>query len=103
MDLNNKLTQLLKNVGDMSLKRRARVIIEAMALKKGDSVIDIGCGDGFLLYLLSNLPIKLNLIGFDKNKIVLKNAKDNLNSKNIRLIEGDIINTENLSFICSPN
>jgi len=83
-----KLEILLEKVGDMSLKRRARKIINELNLKEGDRIIDIGCGDGFYLYLLSNLPIKLNLVGFDYDQIVLTNARKNLASKKIKLVQG---------------
>lgn len=91
-----KLDELLENVGDMSLKRRARKLILDLELKKGDSVVDLGCGDGFYLYLLSRLPMKLKLIGFDHDKVVLENARKNLllhntDPNNIKLIKGDLI------------
>ena len=85
-----KTLELLENVGDMSLKRRARKIIEELDLKDGDEVLDLGCGDGYYLYFLSNLPLKLKLIGFDHDPIVLANARKNLSSKKIKLIRGDI-------------
>lgn len=83
-----KLDKLLSNVGDMSLKRRAKKIIKGLDLKKGDKIIDVGCGDGFYLYILSHLPIKTNLLGYDYDKIVLANAKKNLGPKKIRLVNG---------------
>lgn len=86
-----ELDKLLKNVGDMSLKRRARKQILDLELNKGDSVIDLGCGDGFYLYLLSYLPIKLKQIGFDQDEIVLENARKNLLPKKIKLVRGDLI------------
>lgn len=86
-----ELDKLLENVGDMSLKRRARKQIIDLELKKGDKIVDLGCGDGFYLYLLSHLPVKLKLIGFDQDKIVLENARKNLLPKKVRLVKGDLI------------
>lgn len=85
-----KLDKLLENVGDMSLKRRAHKIILNLELKENDSIVDLGCGDGFYLYLLSNLPMSLKLTGFDHDKIVLNNAKKNLVNKKVKLILGDV-------------
>lgn len=87
-----KLAYLLQNVGDMSLKRRAKKIVEELDIKENDEIIDVGCGDGYFLYLLSNLPVKLNLAGFDNDKLVLGNAGKNLNTKKIKLILGDVTN-----------
>lgn len=87
-NVNERLEELLKNVGDMSLKRRAKKIIRGLDLKEGDKIIDVGCGDGFYLYLLSNLPIKLDLVGFDYDQTVLTNARKNLGSKKIKLVSG---------------
>lgn len=90
-----KLDKILENVGDMSLKRRARKIILNLELKENDSIADLGCGDGFYLYLLNSLPTKLKLIGFDHDDVVLANAKKNLRDKKVELILGDI---QKLSF-----
>lgn len=90
MDIGNKLSQLLENVGDISLKRRASRVILGLELKSDDEIIDLGCGDGFYLHLLKNLPVKLRLTGFDLDKLVLKNAMNNLGTRDIKLIEGDI-------------
>lgn len=86
-----KLDKLLDNVGDMSLKRRARKLILDLDPQKGDQIIDLGCGDGYYLYLLNNLPGRPKLIGFDNDKVVLRNARKNLISKDIKLIEGNLI------------
>lgn len=85
----DKLEKLLENVGDMSLKRRARRIIEELNPKPDEKIIDLGCGTGYYLFLLSNLPIKLNLTGFDFDKQALSEAKATL-SKKIKFITGDL-------------
>lgn len=90
MDLKN-IENLLSNTGDMALKRRARNIIEGLDLKEADKVLDIGCGDGYYLYLLSNLGLKLNLTGTDYSKFDLKRARKNLGNKKIRLVYGDLM------------
>lgn len=83
------LLRLLGNVGDMSLKRRASKILEGLDLKAGDKILDVGCGDGFFLYLISALPIKLTLVGLDHDKRILTIARKNLANRRLRLVYGD--------------
>ncbi|MCL4418058.1 MAG: class I SAM-dependent methyltransferase, partial [Actinobacteria bacterium] len=85
-----KLEKLLANVGDMSLKRRARRLIEELNPKEREKIIDLGCGTGYYLFLLSNLPVRLNLTGFDYDVKALAEAKTSLSGKNIELISGDL-------------
>jgi ubiquinone/menaquinone biosynthesis C-methylase UbiE len=75
----------------MALKRRARRIVEELDPKDGDKILDVGCGDGFYLHLLSNLGIKLNLTGCDFDFGALRSAKKNLRGKKVRLIQADLM------------
>lgn len=86
----DRLKKFLSNVGDMSLKRRAKKIIEGINPKKGERIIDLGCGTGYYLFLLSNLGIKLNLTGFDYDEKAIKEAHDLLYEKKIKFISGDL-------------
>jgi hypothetical protein len=52
-----KIDILLDSVGDMALKTRARWMIEHLVLKKNDCVLDVGCGDGYFLHLMSSLDM----------------------------------------------
>lgn len=85
-----KLLSLLESTGDMALKRRAKNIIEGLDLKEGDRVLDVGCGDGYYLHLLSNLGLKLRLDGVDFDESGLNRARKNLGSK-IPLKTGDLM------------
>ena len=85
-----RLEKLLSNVGDMSLKRRARRIIEELNPKKTEKIIDLGCGTGYYLFLLSNLGVKLNLVGFDYDEKAIEEARDNLKKKSIDFIIGNL-------------
>ncbi len=85
----HKLNLLLESVGDMSLKRRARYIIEELNPQENEKIIDLGCGTGYYLFLLSSLPVKLNLTGFDYDKEALSEAKNSL-PKNIKFLSGDL-------------
>jgi ubiquinone/menaquinone biosynthesis C-methylase UbiE len=89
--IHDKLTRLLENTGDMALKRRARRIMEEINPQDGDNILEVGCGDGFYLYLLSNLGIKLKLTGVDINPKALESAKRNLKGKKIFLGQADLM------------
>src|SRR4030042_6405078 len=87
-----RLEKLLENTGDMALKRRARRIIEEIDPRQGDRILEIGCGDGFYLHLLSNLGINnLEIVGCDIDSNALASARKNLKGKNIRLIKNDLM------------
>lgn len=86
-----RLNNLLEGVGDMALKRRARKIIEELDPKKGDKILDLGCGDGFYLFLLSNLGLSLRLTGSDFDQAGLEAAKRNLKNGKINLTQGDLM------------
>ncbi len=91
IQIKSKADEILSNVGDMALKRRAEKILEGLDLNNGGNIIDVGCGDGFFLYLLSNLSVKVTLTGFDDDKIVLSNARKNLGSEKIKLLDGTAV------------
>lgn len=95
-NIKKKLELLLDKVGDPALRRRARKIILATDPKEGERILDVGCGDGFYLYLLSNLGIKLHLFGSDLDPNALISAKQILAGKNIKLGQGDLM--KGLSF-----
>lgn len=86
----DKLEDLLSNVGDMSLKRRARRIIEQLDPKEKEKIIDLGCGTGYYLFLLSNLSINLDLTGLDYDKKAINEAKELLREKRIKFVTGDL-------------
>lgn len=86
-----KLEKLLDKVGDPALRRRARKIICALDPKAGDRILDLGCGDGFYLYLFSNLGLKLQLFGSDLDPKALISAQKILKGKMIKLGQGDLM------------
>ena len=96
------LELLLANTGDMALKRRAKRIIVELTPKSGQKIIDIGCGDGYYLHILSHLNIpKLNLSGIDYDINGLNKTKRNLNNSKIKIYAGDLMKKlpfENNSF-----
>ncbi len=83
---------MLDITGDMALKRRARRIVEELSPQPGEKIIDIGCGDGYYLHLLSNLGISsLQLTGVDYDVKGLEKTKKNLKGKEIRISSGDLM------------
>lgn len=93
--ISDRLDELLQNVGDMALKRRARRVIEQLELKKGDKILDLGCGNGYFSYLLSKLPIRLNITGIDNHVNAIEDAKMFVGERNAKFIIG---NAERLPF-----
>jgi len=89
--IQKRLEELLANTGDMALKRRARRIIEELNPQDSDKILDVGCGDGYYLHLLSNLGPKLDLTGVDSDKGALRSAGENLEDKKIKLVRGDLM------------
>ncbi len=85
----NKLDNILENTADVALKRRAKFLINNLEIKDKDKLLDIGCGDGFYLYLTSRLNKKLKLIGTDFDKRALESAKKNL--PKVKLVTGDLM------------
>lgn len=85
-----KLGTLLANTGDMCLKRRAKLLISELNPQENDKILDAGCGDGYYLYLLSNLG-NFNLIGIDYLKKNIENAKKQVSKKGIKYYVGDIL------------
>ncbi len=88
--LQKKLEALLVNTGDMALKRRAKKIIVELDPQPNEKILDVGCGDGYYLYLLANLGLRLQLTGTDFDHAGLKNARKNL-SKTIPLVQADLM------------
>lgn len=84
-------TNLLSKTGDVALKRRAKWIIERLNSKKGDKILDVGCGDGFYLYLLSNLNLEVDLTGTDFDARALVSARKNLKDRKVTLIKSDLM------------
>jgi ubiquinone/menaquinone biosynthesis C-methylase UbiE len=56
----------------------AEVLIENYKLTNGSSVLDVGCGKGYLLHELKLLLPGLTITGFDISKHALTNAKEEI-------------------------
>jgi ubiquinone/menaquinone biosynthesis C-methylase UbiE len=89
-----KLDKLLDSVGDMALKRRARRLIEELDIHESDRIIDLGCGDGFFIFLLKSLFPNLQIQGVDNDAWALERAKERVNDKKLKL---QLVDLQNLS------
>ena len=87
--ISDRLDELLVNVGDMALKRRVRRIIQGLELKDGDKILDLGCGDGYYSYLLSQIPLKLKITGIDNHLEAIETARTLVPPKKATFIIGD--------------
>lgn len=54
----------------------AKALIETYGLKDGSSVLDVGCGKGFLLYEMQKILPGLKVAGFDVSRHALAHAHD---------------------------
>lgn len=59
----------------------ARAMAERYQLKAGDSVLDVGCGKGFLLYELALAVPGLETYGIDVSKYAIGNSKEELRGR----------------------
>lgn len=85
------LAYLFDKVGDIALRRRAAWLIQSLDLKNGDKILDVGCGDGFYLYLLGQIDATFELTGVDTNLRALNSAEANLKGKRVGLIQADVL------------
>lgn len=92
---------LLRTIEKMRLKK----IIQLAQLHKNDLVLDLGCGEGFLISLIADSPKKV--VGLDISKIALNRAKEILKDKKkveLRWGNAEALSLPNESFdkiICS--
>lgn len=56
----------------------AERFIETYGLKENSSILDVGCGKGYLLYELKKLLLKAKLAGFDVSEYAIQNAKEEI-------------------------
>ena len=73
-------------------KTKLRKIVEALELKDGDVVIEIGPGHGELTDELRSANHKLKIIAIEKDEELAESLKEKFkNNKNIKIIEGDAL------------
>lgn len=89
--MDRDLDILLIKTADIALRRRAKWLIKNLKPKNGERILDLGCGDGFYLHLLSRLDLKLILHGVDYDKNAINSAKKNLDPNKIKLTQADLM------------
>ena len=93
-NIEKKLNKILSKTGDLSFKRRVISIVKYLDIKKGDIVLDIGCGEGFYPMILSEL-YNCKIYAIDHDEEILSLARTHLKGKkNIELSTGDIYKLE---------
>ena len=91
VNIDSQISELLSDSPEMALRRRYLKVINGLELKNKDRVLDMGCGDGYFLYILSNIKLSLDLYGADFDKRALKSAKINLGGKKIKLSQVNLM------------
>ncbi len=66
--------KLLFHTGDVALRRRAYWIVKNLNPRSGDRILDVGCGDGYYLFLLDNFDLNFRLVGIDVDEKALASA-----------------------------
>lgn len=84
MLMKTRIDELLINVADAALRRRAKRILEEIEINDQDIVLDAGCGDGYFIHLLYSLNPNAVFVGSDFNKNALKSAESNFKGSKIK-------------------
>jgi len=68
-------------------------------VKNSDKILDLGCGNGRLLLSLQKIDLKnIDYLGLDNsNKFIKNNQELKKNNINIKFIQQDILNLQNLN------
>ncbi|MFX0072556.1 MAG: class I SAM-dependent methyltransferase [Candidatus Hermodarchaeota archaeon] len=99
-----KVKQFIEDMEDLveyryaPFAKRVAKLIKEMNFNFPITLIDLGCGPGFLLFELKNLLPNVRLIGIDASEIMLNAAKDLMRKRNVKNIEFKKSFAENLPF-----
>lgn len=66
-NLSAKIDDVLSAELDPAFRRRARIILENLHLKDGEKILDLGCGRGFYIKIISQLYRNVEIFGIDNN------------------------------------
>lgn len=79
---------LLKGI-DPALIQKAWFTLSHLILDDGAKVIDMGCDDGTMTYVMAVLSPKLKFIGVDKSKRQINKAREKYQRHNLEFLIGD--------------
>lgn len=94
-NVSEKFENFLQYEIDPAFARRAKVVLENLSLSGKEKILEIGCGRGFYLNVLSKMFPKLDITGIDLNEKYLLEAKNYINDKKVKLIK---VNATSLPF-----
>jgi len=93
-NLEKKLKKILSKTGDLSFKRRVISIIKYLDIKKGDVLLDVGCGEGFYPMIISEL-YDCKIYAIDHDEEILSLARTHFDGKkDVNLSQGSIYTLE---------
>jgi ubiquinone/menaquinone biosynthesis C-methylase UbiE len=67
-------------------KKLVNYIIKKYNIKKGDKILDIGCGKGYLLFEIKKIIKKIKIYGLEKSQYAKNNSKNEI-KKNIKIFD----------------
>lgn len=59
----------------------ARAMVEHYGIKPGDSILDIGCGKGFLLFDFTKVVPGVKVTGIDVSRYAIENSKEEIRDR----------------------
>lgn len=86
----SKLSDLLAAEVDPAFALRARLIINALETKRPARVLDVGCGRGFYLHVLTEFDFVREIQGVDVNRTYLELARRSQTDPRVRVQEAVI-------------
>lgn len=86
MKIDNSFDRYFGRTADINYQR-----YEYSVSKLFGDVLDIGCGDGFGIYLMKSNHCIESIIGIDINKEAIRRAKTKLNGMAPHLMTGDVL------------
>ena len=89
-----KLRILLDNEIDPAFAQRAEFIFKILEKEKPKRVLDAGCGRGFYPNAVSLYSFPREIVGIDINSEYLKQAKDQISDKRVKLLKKSIYSTD---------
>lgn len=81
-----KIDNLLSRTGDIALRRRAKWILKQITEENPKRILDLGCGDGFYLHLITEIMPGTEIVGIDQDQNALRSARRNIKRKRVRLL-----------------